>query len=294
MILSGRLEDWSVADLLHMLGVTHKTASLAVAGSGRSGVLYFKGGAIVDADLTGYPLPGDAQSRVVETIYVLQTLTSGEFAIGAEIPDRPGGDIDVAEVLALASERLGVEEGLRDRGLLDSGALGLLRSVPAPVSIEPAEWVVLSDIVSSFTFDDLEARIGRSGAVAFIGAFERLGILERRGPAVRELPIEAPAAPPVESESRERVGQDPVRDEEPVPHPWTVPDWEPDAVEEPATIEVVVDEPVAEPAGVGADQTGRRREMRSVISPADTTLVPGVLSDIRQRFRTVELPDSAS
>ncbi len=60
-----------------------------------------------------------------------------------------------------------------------------------------------------------------------------------------------------------------------------MPDWD---GEEPG--------PAPEPAGdrpaAAEDDGARRREMRAVISPADTTLVPGVLSDIRQRFRAAD------
>lgn len=293
MILSGRLEDWSVSDLLHMLHVTRKSASLAVAGDGKSGVLHFDGGMIVDAGLTGSPLPADPRSRVVETIYVLQTVTSGEFAIGA-LGAAGGGDIlDVAEVLAVAAERLETEEGLRSSGLLDADGLGLVPRVSEHTSVHPEDWAVLAEIISTFTFPDLEERIGRSRAVAFLGSLDRLGVVE-----IREAPAVVPFRPAVDEASASEVPSSPeTRPVESVaPSPWTVPDWDREEVAS-AALEVVIEDSGSE-GGVtdSPSEDGlstRRREMRSVISPVDTTLVPGVLSDIRQRFRPVDAPRSA-
>lgn len=271
-MLSGQLEDWSVADLLHMLAVTGKTASLAVAGDGRSGVVHFDGGKIVDADLTGAPLPDDPRSRIVETIYVLQTMTRGEFAVASAGIVGEGARVEVAEVLAVAAERLSLEESLRTGGLLD-GALGLVGSVTEPATLDPDDWEVLADIVSTFTFGALEERIGRSRAVAFLASLERVGLVEARAPVIPLVAAEEEAAAETVADSSAPAGG-----------PWTVPDWEETAAE----IEVVVAD--APPEGAEA---GRRREMRALISPADTTLVPGVLSDIRQRFRGVDGPGAA-
>lgn len=271
MMLSGQLEDWSVADLLHMLGVTGKRASLAVAGDGRSGVVHFDGGMIVDAELTGAPLPGDPRSRIVETIYVLQTMTRGEFAVASAGVVGDGVRVDVAEVLAVAAERLSLEKTLRTGGLLD-GALGLVAPVTEAATLSPEDWEVLADVVSTFTFATLEERIGRSRAVAFLASLERIGLVEARTPVVPLIAAEEHAAEDEAEEDSAAAGG-------PGGGSWTVPDWE----ETTADLEVVVaDGPSDEPGA------GRRREMRAVISPADTTLVPGVLSDIRQRFRGVD------
>ncbi len=288
MILSGRLEDWSVSDLLHMLRVTRKSASLAVAGDGRSGVLHFHEGMIVDADLTGSPLPSDPRSRVVETIYVLQTMTSGEFAIGSPGAAGGGDILDVAEVLTVAAERLEMEEGLRSSGLLDADGLGLVPSVSEHTSVHPDDWEVLAEIIATFTFPDLEERIGRSRAVAFLGSLDRLGVVE-----IRQAPAVVPLRPNVDEASAPEVPSfpEPRPVESAAPSPWTVPDWDGEEVAS-AGLQVVIEDSRSDSSVNGTPseegQSTRRREMRSVISPADTTLVPGVLSDIRQRFRPVD------
>ena len=53
MMLSGNLSDWSVGDLLQMLHITKKTASLHIDGTDRSGVVHFESGAIVNAEYRG-------------------------------------------------------------------------------------------------------------------------------------------------------------------------------------------------------------------------------------------------
>ncbi len=190
MMLSGNLTDWSVGDLLQMLHITKKTASLHVSGADRAGVVHFEGGAIVNADVS---LGGGAgehpRDEVIEAVYVLELLGEGTFEIKGEVPSRTVDPIPVAEALELAGEHLEAEKHLDETGLLAARGLRLAQTIEEPIILSEQVWNAISASIPAFTFPELEARLGRAGAVATIEQFRDLGILE----AVLE-DVELPAA----------------------------------------------------------------------------------------------------
>lgn len=254
MILSGRLTDWSLTDLLQILRITEKTASLEVEGEGRSGVLYFRHGKLVDAELSVGAPPAGPRGRIIEAVYSLQLLSDGTFSIG----DRtvPEGDevVEVADAVAAAQEHVHAEAEFKESGLQRARALRLAREVHEPVLVGAGEWSVLAEITAAFTFPDLENRVGRARAVAAVMALRRLGVLEAAfGPAPEQRAVTpVTRVPPTE------------------------------ALPLAAGAETVA--PPQEPAS----PPERRKEMKALITPAETTLVPGVLSDIRMRFRPAD------
>lgn len=247
MILSGQLGEWDVADLLQILRITQKTASLTVENGRRRGTLHFRDGRIVGADL---PTGGDKAGpfdQAVECVYIFQTMKSGSFSITHDAVPETEESYEVREVLDAALLLSAEEDELVETGLLSARALRIAPSIESSITIAPEEWASLVALIGRFTFPELEAKIGRSAAIAVISVFRRLGVLEA---AFAE------------------TGNPGSTGERPAPEP----------------------EPGVEPAIALPDAvaTEERRQMRSVVSPSGTTLVPGVLSDIRERFRVAE------
>lgn len=128
MLLSGQVSDWSVEDLLQMLHITKKTASLHVDGAERSGVVYFDAGAIVGAEVS-VGATGDDREAAVEALYVLQLLDEGEFEIRNQVPPTAMDPMSVADALELASEHLAAERTLGESGLLGARRLRLAQQI---------------------------------------------------------------------------------------------------------------------------------------------------------------------
>jgi hypothetical protein len=179
MMLSGNLTDWSVGDLLQMLHITKKTASLHVTGTDRTGVVHFENGAIVNADVSlGGGVGEHPQDEVVEAVYVLELLDEGTFEIKGEVPSRTVDPILVAEALELAGKHLDAERQLDDTGLLAARGLRLAQTIEEPIILSEQVWNAISASIPAFTFPELEQRLGRAGAIATIEQFRDLGILE--------------------------------------------------------------------------------------------------------------------
>jgi hypothetical protein len=179
MMLSGNLTDWSVGDLLQMLHITKKTASLHISGADRSGVVHFEGGAIVNADVSlGGGAADHPRDEVIEAVYVLELLDEGTFEIKGEVPSRTIDPLPVAEALELAGKHLDAERHLDDTGLLAARGLRLAQTIEEPIILSEQVWNAISASIPAFTFPDLEQRLGRAGAISTIEQFRDLGILE--------------------------------------------------------------------------------------------------------------------
>lgn len=179
MMLSGNLSDWSVGDLLQMLHITKKTASLHVDGVDRSGVVYFEEGSIVNAEVSLGGGPGsEPRDEVVEAVYVLELLDDGSFEIKNEVPPRTIDPLAVAEALELAGQYLDAERQLDETGLLAARGLRLAQTIEEPIILSEQVWNAISVSIPAFTFPELEARLGRAAAVSTVEQFRDLGILE--------------------------------------------------------------------------------------------------------------------
>ncbi len=192
MMLSGNLSDWSVGDLLQMLHITKKSASLHIDGADRSGVVYFEDGSIVNAEVSlGGGPKSDARDEVVEAVYVLELLDEGSFEIKNEVPPRTVEPLAVSEALELAGLHLEAERHLDETGLLAARGLRLAQKIEEPIMLSEQVWNAISASIPAFTFPELEARLGRAAAVSTVEQFRDLGILE----AVLD---DVEQAPPVE------------------------------------------------------------------------------------------------
>jgi len=176
--LSGQLADWSISDLLQIMQVTKKTGSLDIEGE-RRGRIHFVDGAVTGAELSGErgSYKGSDRGAIADILYVLSSLDSGSFGVGpADGPDGDGLAVEdiMGEVTALRS----LEGDVIDAGLFEAAGVRLTNDLEGPIELEPEDWQAIVSLVQPFTFDFLEAQVGRGGAVRIFHTLHRLGVLE--------------------------------------------------------------------------------------------------------------------
>lgn len=176
--LSGQLSDWSIDDLLQIMQVTKKTGSLDIEGE-RRGRIHFVDGAVTGAELSGErgSYEGSERSSIADILYVLSTLDSGSFGVGPA--DGPEGDgLAVEDVLAEVAALRSLEGEVIDAGLFEAPGVKLVGEIDEAITMQPQDWQVLVSLVQPFTFDVLESRFGRGGAVRIFHTLHRLGVAE--------------------------------------------------------------------------------------------------------------------
>ena len=280
--LSGQLADWSINDLLQIMQVTKKTGSLDIAGE-RRGRIHFVDGAVTGAELSGDKgsYRGTDRGSIADILYVLSTLETGSFGVGAaDGPDAEGFSVEdvMGEVAALRS----LEGEVIDAGLFEASGVRLVKDVDDAITMEPEDWQVLVSLVQPFTFDYLESRVGRGGAVRIFHTLHRLGVAEAiegddesewldqlagglaaasSEPTWLEQVDEEPAAKHIAAE----VEAPAATTADPAPEPAAEDEADDEIDREPKT------EPQPQPAGV-----------RGVSAHASTTLTDGVYDEIRR------------
>jgi len=280
--LSGQLADWSINDLLQIMQVTKKTGSLDIAGE-RRGRIHFVDGAVTGAELSGDKgsYRGSDRGSIADILYVLSTLDSGTFGVGAaDGPDGSGFSVEdvMGEVAALRS----LEGEVIDAGLFEAAGVRLVQDVDEPITMDPEDWQVLVSLVQPFTFDYLESRVGRGGAVRIFHTLHRLGVAEAiEGDDESEWLDQLAgglAAASSEPTWLEQVDEEPgakhiaAEDEVPAGQVSPVPAAEP---AQPAAEEKALPEPDAQPEPQPAG-------IRGVAAHASTTLTDGVYDEIRR------------
>lgn len=178
MHLSGQLSDWSINDLLQIMQVTKKTGSLDIEGQ-RRGRVHFREGRVTGAELVGVQgaYAGTDRAGVADILYVLSTVEEGSFSVGAaDGPDTKGWTVE--EVLLDVEGLQSLEGEVVASGLFDASAIKLIPDIEEPLSIEPGDWQVFVHLVPTFTFDVLESRYGRGGAVRIFHTLHRLGLAD--------------------------------------------------------------------------------------------------------------------
>ncbi|MCI0544259.1 MAG: DUF4388 domain-containing protein [Actinobacteria bacterium] len=256
MHLSGQLTDWSIHDLLQIMQVTRKTGSLDIEGE-RRGRIHFRNGGVSGAELTGAngTYAGSDRGSIADILYVLSTLTEGAFSVGpADGPDIVGWGVE--EVLADVEALRHLEGEVIDAGLFEAGAVRLVTDVAESVTVDPHDWAALAALIQPFTFAELEAQMGRGGAVRVFHTLHRLGVAE---------PV-----PGVEDD--ESVWLDQVAD-----------GLAPEA-DESTWLEQKTAEPTPEPVAAAVEPKGHAEHERvlGVSAPASTTLTDGVYDEIRR------------
>ena len=266
--LSGQLTDWSINDLLRIMEVTKKTGSLVIEGQ-RRGTIHFFDGSVTGAELAGEKgsYQGSDRVAIADILYVLSTLETGSFHLGgADGQDSPGYAVE--EILGEVSALRSLEGEVIDAGLFEAPALRLVSDLAKPITLAPADWQVLVMLVQPFTFDFLESRIGRGGAVRIFHALHRLGVAEPVGPDgesefLDQLADGIAPAPPVP------IWLEQVPEEVAL-QPAAVP-----ATEAPAAQAV----PESESEAVADEESA---VVVGVAAPASTTLTDGVYDEIRR------------
>jgi hypothetical protein len=275
MHLSGQLSDWSINDLLQIMQVTKKTGSLDIEGQ-RRGRVHFREGRVTGAELVGAQgaYAGNDRAGVADILYVLSTVEEGSFSVGAaDGPDTKGWTVE--EVLLDVEGLQSLEGEVVASGLFDANAVKLIPEIEEPVSIEPGDWQVFVNLVPTFTFDALESRYGRGGAVRIFHTLHRLGladtVLHQEG----------------ESDWLDRLAEG-------VAPGSAVSDWPGEAGEfgslsgdhsddgEDEERAAQVDDEEAEPIVPPVKAPRIPSELKGVSAPASTTLTDGVYDEIRR------------
>lgn len=289
--LSGQIADWSINDLLQIMQVTKKTGSLDIEGE-RRGRVHFVDGAVTGAELSGDrgTYRGSDRGSIADILYVLSTLDTGTFGVGAA--DGPDGDgFAVEDVMGEVAALRSLEGEVIDAGLFEAPGVRLAKEIDDELVIEPDDWPALVALVQPFTFDHLETRVGRGGAVRIFHTLHRLGVAE----AVADddesewLDKLADGLAPASSEptwleqieERANQGSDSTAEDEttarhvaPVEVPMTEPTPEADSESEDT-------EPVPLPDS-DPIRTPQHIEVRGVSAHASTTLTDGVYDEIRR------------
>lgn len=311
MNLSGTLSDWTVADLLNVMKVTGKTASLHIHGR-RDGVIHFSSGSVVGATLDGNAVPtGEAESRAVasETLFVLSALVEGNFEVGAfEGTEGEGWDVD--SLLSDMEQLQGLENDLTEAGMGE--ALIMLRDeIKEPITIEVQDWWAIASLVSVLSFDQLEEVFGRGRAIRLLHTLWSKDLIEtvhEEAPpeVVEEEPSDEESVPMVMDEAPTSLDLSELSQSKVVSEPESELDTELDAqLETPAESaeQVSVVEPTNErddeswldEIAAAAEATSlpegapAPRQVQGVSAPASTVLTGGVLDEMRRlRVRPAE------
>lgn len=289
--LSGQLADWSINDLLQIMQVTNKTGSLDIEGE-RRGRVHFVDGAVTGAELSGAngSYVGSDRAAIAEILYVLSSLDSGSFGVGAaDGPDSDG--FSVEDILGEVSSLRSLEGEVIDAGLFEAAGVKLVSEVDEAITLEPEDWQMLVTLVEPFTFDYLESRVGRGGAVRIFHTLHRLGVAEAVSGDDESEWLDRLAGG-LAPESSEPIWMEKAADDRSTPPKHVAPD-EPLAPVEAAELPPLEPEPAAavdaddepesdvdvEPEALPALQP---IEVRGVSADASTTLTDGVYDEIRR------------
>lgn len=180
MILNGRLEDWSVEDLLQIMRITNKTGSLILS-SEPSGMIHFFEGKICAIDLdTAADLSdsdrGVAINVMADHMRVLLPLRTGRFRIGELVRPTDYG-VDVPELLELVDRLLDLERAALGDDVAENTSLKLRLRLD-PITLEPDAWLAVADLVGTFSLERLVARFGRSEAIQLLHLLRRSDLFE--------------------------------------------------------------------------------------------------------------------
>jgi hypothetical protein len=283
MLLSGSLSNWSVSDLLQIMRVTAKTATLRIDGS-RPGVIHFGEGRIVGAGLAGQRVPRNAEEALratVDALHVLTATSDGAFLVAEPDFDPALRGWDVAEVMMEVDRLRHMEQEVISQGVSDATALRLASDVATPVTLHSEEWAAVCALVPSFSLGSLQDTFGNSRALQFLSALLGRGLTIAAPETQVEVAIDTiPAPEPIVLNEVSVV----VTSEPEMP----ILDWLGDHQVEGAvdfnSDEFEDEDEDLEDAEDEEDQleSDQRRALRSVVAAPETTLVSDVLGDMRK------------
>lgn len=265
MNLSGTLTDWTVGDLLNMMKVTGKTATLRIRGR-QTGAIHFSDGRVVGASITGeHPSEDSIDPRLAaaDALFVLSGVDSGNFEVSSF--DGPEGDGWDVESLLVDMDRLSSLEA--DVSGFSDVSFILREEVDKPVTIQTEDWWAVASLVSVLSREQLEEVFGRGRAIRLLHTLWRLDLIETLSettsdeseqPVVEIQDTDAEASEPENEEKREGTGRD----------------------DESWLDEIAAN---AEPSGVsGQVDPADVRKVMGVAAPASTVLTGSVLDEMRR------------
>jgi hypothetical protein len=162
-----------------------------------------------------------------------------------------------------------IESEIRALGVEENSPLVLSADVPSPVTLHAEDWVTLVALVPAFSLASLERTMGRTRA------FQVVNTLLSRGLTVKDTAFEVDLAPPPPVEKVATSAEE-----------FPVLEWLGDHPAEGA-VDLSTDittSPRPDEADVPAEPDAKRH-LKGVHASAETTLVSGVLDDMR-RIRT--------
>lgn len=286
MLLSGSLSNWSVNDLLQIMRVTAKTATLRIDGS-RPGVIHFSDGRIVGAGLAGQRVPRSAEEALratVDSLHVLTSTADGAFLVAEPDFDPALRGWDVAEVMMEVERLRQMEHEVTSQGVTESTSLRLASEVATPVTLHSEEWAAVCALVPSFSLSSLQEGFGNSRALQFLSALLGRGLTVAAPDTQVEVAIDTvPVPEPIVLNEVSVV----VNEEPDLP----ILDWLGDHQVEgavdlsPGTTDdddEDYEEEDEEEEEVEYEVDPNRRALRSVVASPETTLVSNVLGDMRK------------
>lgn len=206
MILNGRLDDWTVEDLLQIMRITHKTGTLEMTGDLRASI-HFQEGAIGGIELGGVPSLSDQDRSVAlnvmaERLRTLLPLRSGDFEI-TDLVRQNSNLVEVPDLLEAVQKLLDLERSALGDDVAENSALKLRLRLD-PITLEPDTWLAVVDLVGTFSLEQMVARLGRSDAVQLLALLRRYDLFEHSDDAIDDH-LEPDIAP--EPEQPRRVGR---------------------------------------------------------------------------------------
>lgn len=286
MLLSGSLSNWSVNDLLQIMRVTAKTATLRIDGS-RPGVIHFSDGRIVGAGLAGQRVPRSAEEALratVDSLHVLTSTADGAFLVAEPDFDPALRGWDVAEVMMEVERLRQMEHEVTSQGVTESTSLRLASEVATPVTLHSEEWAAVCALVPSFSLSSLQEGFGNSRALQFLSALLGRGLTVAAPDTQVEVAIDTvPVPEPIVLNEVSVV----VNEEPDLP----ILDWLGDHQVEgavdlsPGTTDdddEDYEEEDEEEEEEEYEVDPNRRALRSVVASPETTLVSNVLGDMRK------------
>lgn len=278
MLLSGNLSNWSVADLLQIMRVTAKTATLRVDGN-RAGLIHFSDGRIVGAALAGQRVPASTEEALRSTVDALHVLTA--FSEGAFLVAEPQFDPalpgwDVSELMLEVDRLRQLQSEIVSQGVNDFTPLRLSAEAATPLSLHADEWQALVALVPAFSLASLEESFGNSRSLQVVSALLNRGLTSTvQGEAMEPSYETVPAPEPIDLEEAASLQIE--------PEPPTL-DWLGDhQVEVPVNLEPAYPAASIFEETVETDEAEEaKKSARGIAAAPETTLVSGVLGEMRK------------
>lgn len=269
-MLTGTLDDFTLADVLRLVAGARRTGSLAVARDEGAGELHFRDG-VVSRAVPRYErrtAPSSPNHAVEELTFDLMRWGRGGFEWTPTAPSSAGPEaaVDVDELLRRVTQRM---DELAELRTLVPSEEAVMTMAPQPpegavqINITPAEWRVLvlvdghrtvAEVAATIGLDDLEATkllfgLASAGLVTAgdatpspqpVSDMSDMTAVSAVSDPLREEPFAVETAP--EEPEPEPVVEAPEPEPEPAPEPE--PEPEPEPAPEPAA-----EAPAPEPEG---------------------------------------------